>query len=181
MRHALNLFVHRMSSLFSLVGALGIFLMLLHVTFDVASRMLFNYPPPGTVLIVSHYYMVMIAFFPLAWAELRGDMISVEVISWLFKGKVLVVKTLLIELLMFVVYGFLTVTTWNIAVSEFAVRSYKVSLSVAVPIWPSYFILPIAFFVAAIVVAIRTYLYLFPDPTDDISEDNLDTDEGFPL
>jgi TRAP-type C4-dicarboxylate transport system permease small subunit len=181
MRHVLNVFVHRVSSVFSLIGSLGIFLMLLHVTADVASRMLFNYPPPATVLVVSHYYMVMIAFFPLGWSELRGDMISVEVLSWMFKGKLRLLKTLIIELVMLLVYSFLAVTTWNIAVSEFAVRSYKVSLSVAVPIWPSYFILPAAFLVAAIVVAIRTYLYFFPDPSEQFSKNGPDSDKELTL
>lgn len=163
MRHFLKTFAERMSSVFSLIGGLGIFLMLLHVTADVLVRQLFNFPPPATVLVVSHYYMVMIAFFPLSWSELRGDMISVEVLSGLFKGKILKLKTILIDLLIAVVYGFLAVHTWLIAMAEFKVRSYQVSLGVVIPIWPSYYILPIAFAVACLVVLLRLYFYLSED------------------
>lgn len=171
MRRFLEIFADRMSSIFSLVGGLGIFLMLIHVTSDVFLRQVFNFPPPATVLVVSHYYMVMIAFFPLGWAELRGDMISVEVLSWLFKGNALKIKTILIDLLIAVIYLFLTVTTWDIAMAEFKVKSYQVSLGVVIPIWPSYFILPIAFCVAAFVVALRLYFYL--SPTDDLDEEGM--------
>lgn len=170
MRQFLKIFVERMSSFFSLVGGLGIFLMLIHVTADVISRQIFNYPPPGTVLVVSHYYMVMIAFFPLGWAELRGDMISVEVLSWLFKGRVLKIKIILIDLLIAVIYLFLAITTWDIAMAEFKVKSYQVSLSFVVPIWPSYFILPIAFGVAGLVVVLRLYFYLSPDDETNVEE-----------
>lgn len=174
MRHFLKRFVNRMSSIFSLIGGLGIFLMLLHVTADVILRQLFGFPPPATVLVVSHYYMVMIAFFPLGWSELRGDMISVEVLSGLFKGKILKVKTILIDLLIAAVYGFLAIHTWAIAMSELKVGSYQVSLGVVIPIWPSYFILPIAFAVACLVVLLRIYFYLLPN-------DELDSEQGMAL
>lgn len=172
MRQFLKTFADRMSSIFSLIGGLGIFLMLLHVTFDVLLRQLFNFPPPATVLVVSHYYMVMIAFFPLGWSELRGDMISVEVLSSLFKGKVLWFKTVLIDLVIAAVYGFLAIHTWVIAMAEFKVRSYQVSLGVVIPIWPSYYILPIAFAVACLVVLLRLYFYVSP------SDDELDNEQG---
>lgn len=166
MRHSLQTFATRMTSFFSLIGGLGIILMLLHVTADVISRQVFNYPLPGTVLVVSHYYMVMIAFFPLGWAEMRGDMISVEVLTWAFKGIILKIKTILIDLLIAVIYGCLAVWTFDIAMSELKVRSYQVSLSVVVPIWPSYFILPIAFGVAGLVALLRLYFYLTPNAGD---------------
>lgn len=169
MRHFLKLFADRMSSVFSLIGGLGIFLMLLHVTSDVVLRQVFGFPPPATVLVVSHYYMVMIAFFPLGWSELRGDMIAVEVLSSMFKGKILKVKTILIDLLIAGVYGFLAIHTWVIAMAEFKVRSYQVSLGLVIPIWPSYFILPIAFAVACFVVLLRIYFYL--SPSDDLENE----------
>lgn len=177
MHQFLQKFADRMSSFFSLIGGLGIFLMLLHVTGDVIVRQVFKSPPPATVLVVSHYYMVMIAFFPLGWAEWRGDMISVEVFSRLFTGVILKIKTTLINSLIMVIYGFLAITTWNIAAAEFKVQSYQVSLGVVIPIWPSYYILPIAFGAATVVAAIRLYLYLSPSP-DNGAHDDDKTNEG---
>ncbi|MBL1420357.1 MAG: TRAP transporter small permease [Alphaproteobacteria bacterium] len=174
MHDFLKKFVERATSIFSLIGGLGIFLMLLHVTADVVLRQVFGFPPPATVLVVSHYYMVMIAFFPLGWSELRGDMISVEVLSGLFKGKILKIKTILIDLLIAAVYGFLAIHTWIIAMSEFKVGSYQVSLGVVIPIWPSYFILPIAFGVACFVVLLRIYFYISPN-------DESDSEQGMAL
>ena len=44
-------------------------------------RSFFNYPLPGTITIVSYYYMAIAAFMPLAFAEQKQAHISVEVIT----------------------------------------------------------------------------------------------------
>jgi TRAP-type C4-dicarboxylate transport system permease small subunit len=43
------------------------FLMMLHVSVDVAGRYLFNRPLEGTTEIVAAYYMVAVAYLPWAW------------------------------------------------------------------------------------------------------------------
>jgi TRAP-type C4-dicarboxylate transport system permease small subunit len=66
----------------ALVGAIGVLLMMLHVGADIASRNIFGRPIPATNEIVSRYYMVLIAFLPLAWVEQRRrSMVSVEVLD----------------------------------------------------------------------------------------------------
>jgi TRAP-type C4-dicarboxylate transport system permease small subunit len=47
------------------------FLMMVHVTADVASRTLLNYPLPGTTEIVSGWYMIAVAYLP--WAMIARD------------------------------------------------------------------------------------------------------------
>ena len=43
--------------------------MMLHITADVVGKFVFNRPLPGTIPIVSQYYMVIAAFLPLAMVE----------------------------------------------------------------------------------------------------------------
>lgn len=171
--HLLN-FAGRMSSGLALFGAIGILAMLVHVTSDVVVRQLFNTPIPATVEIVSRYYMVLIAFLPLGWAELRGDMISVEVFSGMFKGTSKRLQTAFVDILTTFAYSILAYTTWIIAVREFEIGSFVISLSTAIPVWPSYFILPVAFAVAAIVTLLKVFLNLTPDdnPTDSPVDQN---------
>lgn len=69
------------TNLMTVIGGLAIALMMLHITLDVASRYILNSPIPGTISIVSYYYMVIAVFIPLAFAEQKNAHISVEVVT----------------------------------------------------------------------------------------------------
>lgn len=158
MRDRLEIFVARTSMIFTLIGSAGILMMLFHICADVVFRQLLNAPIPATIDVVSRYYMISIAFFPLAWAEFRNDMISVEIFSAMFKGRAAIVKKITLYLITALIYFFLAIVTWQIAFKEFEVKSFTISLDVSIPIWPSYFILPIAFAVAGCVCLVKIYL-----------------------
>jgi TRAP-type C4-dicarboxylate transport system permease small subunit len=49
------------------LGLIAGFLMMAHVSVDVASRYLFNRPLEGTTEIVAAYYMVLAAYLPWGW------------------------------------------------------------------------------------------------------------------
>jgi TRAP-type C4-dicarboxylate transport system permease small subunit len=152
---ALEKAMRRITGGLALLGAAGVVLMLLHITVYVVMRHVASAPPPATVEIVSYYYMVMIAFLPIAWAERRGDMITVEVFQHLMPEAVKRWVNVLVALITFAAYIALTWTTWLVAMREFASRSFVISLSVALPTWPGYFVLPIAFALAAAVALYR--------------------------
>ncbi len=61
----------------SLLGTICIVLMMLHVTADVVGRYLFNAPLTGTIVIVGHYYMIIVVFIALGVAEEKNSHISV--------------------------------------------------------------------------------------------------------
>ena len=65
----------------SVLAGAAVALMMVQVTLDVAMRHLFGSPLPGTLTIVSYYYMVIAAFVPLALAEQREAHISVEFVT----------------------------------------------------------------------------------------------------
>ena len=155
MRQRLDRLVDRVTSGMALIGAIGVIAMLIHITAYVILRNLASAPIPATVEIVSHYYMVAIAFLPMAWAERRGDMISVEILSHLLVGRVGRINAVFVSIVTFGAYLALTYTTWTVAMREFSARSYVISLSVAIPVWPTYFILPVAFALAALVALYR--------------------------
>ena len=112
-------------------------------------------PVPATVEIVSYYYMVLIAFLPLAWAERRGEMISIEIFAPLMTGRIGRINEIFVALVTAGVYAVLTYTTWLVAMREFSARSFVISLSVVIPVWPGYFVLPIGFALAALVTLYR--------------------------
>ncbi len=155
MRESLDRLVVRISDGLALVGAIGVVAMLVHITAYVITRQFSHAPVPATVEIVSYYYMILIAFLPLAWAERRGDMISIEIFAFLMKGRVGRINEIFVALVTAGVYAMLTYTTWLVAMREFSARSFVISLSVAIPVWPSYFVLPVGFGLAAVVTLYR--------------------------
>ena len=155
MRESLDRLVVRISDGLALLGAVGVVAMLVHITAYVIMRQFSHSPVPATVEIVSYYYMVLIAFLPLAWAERRGEMISIEIFAPLMTGRIGRINEIFVALVTSGVYAVLTYTTWLVAMREFSARSFVISLSVVIPVWPGYFVLPIGFALAALVTLYR--------------------------
>lgn len=152
--------MRRATAFLALLGSVGVAVMLVHICAYVIGRHVAASPIPATVEIVSNYYMVLIAFLPLAWAERRGDMISVEVFGQMFRGPLRRLNAAFVAATTAGAYAILAYTTWLVAMREFAVRSYVISLSMTIPVWPSYFILPLSFGLATVVCLFKLALVL---------------------
>jgi TRAP-type C4-dicarboxylate transport system permease small subunit len=63
------------------LGLIAGFLMMVHVTIDVAGRYLFNHPIEGTTEVVAAYYMVMVAYLP--WANVASR--DAHIVAGFFK------------------------------------------------------------------------------------------------
>lgn len=140
----------------ALVGSLGVLALLIHVVADVVMRNLFDQPIPATNEIVSRYYMVLIAFLPLAWVERQRAMISVEVIDGLMSRGMRRFSDILVTLLATVIYGAIAWVTWADAVKNWRIGSFVDVLGYPVPVWPTYFLPPAGFVLAAAVTLLRT-------------------------
>jgi TRAP-type C4-dicarboxylate transport system permease small subunit len=151
----LGRFAERTAQLLALVGAIGVILMMLHVGADILARNLMGRPIPATNEIVSRYYMVLIAFLPLAWVEQRRGMVAVELINGLLGPKGVRLSDLLVAVLACAIYGVLAYTTWQSAISGFRTGSSVIVLNFLLPVWPTHFLPPAGFGLAAGVVAIR--------------------------
>ncbi len=145
----------KLSQTLALIGAIGIILMMIHIGADILSRNLFGRPIPATNEIVSRYYMVLIAFLPLAWVERRNGMVAVEVLEWALDPRLKRVSDFLVAALVCVVYAVMTWVTWQTAMSNFRSGSFVVALNYRVPVWPTYFFLPAGLALASFVTAVR--------------------------
>jgi len=70
------------------LAAAFLVLMALHITVDVVLRLMFGGAFPGTLEIVSFYYMVYAVFLPLAFVERRGEHIEVDAFFNLMPARV---------------------------------------------------------------------------------------------
>lgn len=129
-------------------------LMMVHVTVDVFFRSFLNAPIPGTIEVVSAYYMVIIAFFPLAYISQTDGHIIVELFtSWLPKKK-LSVLNLVVGI---VVAGYLTVFVWasvSIAVAKTDEGEVRETAAGYLQVWPSRWLLAVGLMIMA-VIAVR--------------------------
>ncbi|PAU79427.1 TRAP transporter small permease [Halomonas salipaludis] len=126
-------------------------LMALHVSLDVGLRYVFGKSFPGTLEIVSFYYMVAIVFLPLAYVELKQEHIRVDVVVGRFPPLVQLLFYLFACTLGLIYFGMLCYQSYQDAVratlrAETAMANFKFYL------WPSRWALPVGF--AAMCLAI---------------------------
>ena len=139
----------------ALVGAVGIVAMLLHVGVDVVTRNLFGRPIPATNEIVSGYYMVLIAFLPLAWVERNRGMVSVDLLDAAMSPRVRLAADLFVALLATALYLVITWVGWQAAMSRWHIGAFVDVLGYRLPIWPTYFLPPVGFFLAGMMTLLR--------------------------
>lgn len=139
----------------ALIGALAVVLLMLHVVADIALRNLRNAPIPATYEVVTHYYMIALAFVPLAWVERSGGMVQVEVINAALGPRMLVASDFLVALISAGVYATLAWVTWQTASRHTAIGTFVVSNATMVPTWPAFWLPPLGFALAAVVALAR--------------------------
>ena len=141
----------------ALIGALATLLLMLHVVADVAMRNLFNQPIPATYEVVVNYYMIALAFIPLAWVERSGAMVQVEVINGALGPRGMWLSNLLVAVISTVIYAVLAYVTYNVAIRNFGTGTFVLANQVRVPTWPAYWLPPLGFALASVICALRIF------------------------
>jgi len=144
------------------LGAIAVVAMMAHITLDVVLRNVFRFSMDTVPEIVARYYMTSLAFLPLAWLEIRRDMISVELLDFALTPMTRRISDVLVMALATGVYGLLAWTNWDQAMSEARVGTLVEIATYKMPIWHSYFFAPVGFTVAAVIAALLTLGRIFP-------------------
>ncbi|WP_420392501.1 TRAP transporter small permease [Acuticoccus sp.] len=145
-----------LTDLLTVVGCIAVVMMMVHITFDVAMRWI-GLPIPATITIVPHYYMLPIVFLPLALTERRDAHITVEVFVQLLGRRPQQALAVLGWTVSAVVFSILFYQTLLDAIDKMRVGTFIMEVDVRIPIWGSYFFLPIGF---GAVVAVLVYRIL---------------------
>jgi TRAP-type C4-dicarboxylate transport system permease small subunit len=139
----------------AVLGAIATLLLMAHVGLDIVMRNVWNAPIPATWEIVTHYYMVTLAFVPLAWLEKSGGMVQVEIINGALSPGMMRVSDILVAVIAAVIYATLAWVTWQAAMSRTAVGAFVMANQTRVVVWPAYWLPPLGFGLAAMSVALR--------------------------
>lgn len=142
-------------SLLAVLGAVATLALMLHVAADITLRNLTNQPIPATFEVVTNYYMVALAFIPLAWVEKSGGMVQVEIIDGALSPFMKRLSDRLVALISTLVYAVLAWVTLQVALRNSAIGSYLMANSVRVLTWPAFWIPPVGFGLAALVTFIK--------------------------
>jgi TRAP-type C4-dicarboxylate transport system permease small subunit len=142
----------RLTDLFVLIAGGGLFLMMLHVVADVLARALFRVALPGTIEVVSSYYMVMAVFLPLAMVQLRHAHIMVSLFTeWMSSRAVHQLDTFVRVIFALAAIGFAYATA-DVAIEKTIIQEKIVTPAGFVLIWLSRWLLPISAAALAIVL-----------------------------
>ncbi len=137
-----------------LLCSAALVLMMLQVTVDVAGKYLFDQPFPGNESIVASYYMVAIVFLPLAWVEVCGESIVVELLYNIASKPLRYIMAALSTAATFICYGFLAWFLWAPAMHAYRIGEFD-SSTWDVVTWPARFLLPIGLALGAIVALLQ--------------------------
>jgi TRAP-type C4-dicarboxylate transport system permease small subunit len=126
------------------LGLVAGFLMMAHVTVDVACRYLLNRPLEGTTEIVAGYYMVVVAYLPWAWLARHDRHIVAGVFQRIGTPRFDFWLEIAVKLVTIVYVSVFTYQTFLAAIER--TRSGEVWLAgtMYLPVWPSRWMLPIA-------------------------------------
>lgn len=138
-----------------LIGSVVLVLMVLQIVVDVIMRTLFDKGLPATSELVSHYYMVLVSFLPIAYSELKRRHVEATIFTDHLKNMPRLVVELLGFILSAVVYAVLWWGTLEEAIASTAKGAYVESGVTMFFTWPSYWILPISFGLMTLVLLFR--------------------------
>lgn len=147
--------IERVAFSTGIVASIGAFLMMVHISLEVLLRNVAQTQLPATVEVVSYFYMVSIAFLPIAWVEAKGHMISVSVFDAFLGPKSLRVSDFIVCLVSAFVYVILIYTSLGAAIESYERQTYLSVLDYRLPIWPSYWLAPIGLSLVMLVVIYR--------------------------
>lgn len=132
-------------TLSTVVGAAAVALMMLQIVLDVFCRNVFGIALPGTSASVTNYYMVIVAYMPLALAERTNSHITVEVVAQLLNERWRQWLIAFTWALAALVTGVAAYTLLGEAMKAYSFGSFVIEFNRRIPIWPGYFALPIGF------------------------------------
>ena len=125
------------------LALLGGFLMMIHISADVAGRAL-GRPVLGTDEIASGYYMIMVAYLPWALVTRKDQHIVVELFTLKLPPRALAWLDIAVKLL---TLGYVAIFTWQTWLRALRQMTLGEAIQVGgsyLAVWPSRFVLPAA-------------------------------------
>lgn len=133
------------------ISSLSLAVLTLHVAVDVLLRTVAGRPLVGTIEIVGLWWMPLVVFTALGYAEVRGDHIIVTFITDGMQGAASAIARATALVVSILILLPLAWFTWVAAVGSFRVGEVTTG-AVLLPVWPFKFLVPLGFAVWSLVM-----------------------------
>lgn len=147
--------VDRLNRVLIVIGCIAVGLMMLHISADVAARLLLNAPIDGTLETIEYYYMVMVVFLPFGYVTRGEGQIIVELFTRAMAPRSLARLEVLVGLVTLVFMGLFTWNTADEAVTKTLLGEFREMGDKSYVVWPSRWILPAGCAVMMLAVVLR--------------------------
>ena len=137
------------------VGSVILVLMALQILIDVAMRNLVGAGFPATADLVSKYYMLVVSFLPVAYAELQRRHVEASIFTDMMPKRTHRPIYLMGFVLSLIVYCILAWGTAAEALVQSKRGAYVEAGTIYFLTWPGYWILPFCFAMMALVLLMR--------------------------
>lgn len=137
------------------VGLLVLGMMPLLIVLDVMMRNLFGSGFPAATELVSRYFIVIISFLPIAYAEVQRRHIEASIFVDFLPRSTKPFIYFIGFALSLLVYGALTWGTGLEAYKQMQIGSYIEAGTITFLVWPGYWVLPICYGLMVLVLAMR--------------------------
>lgn len=131
-----------LSTVLLVVGGVAMTCMMLNVAVDIITRNILQVAVPATLELVSYYYMVAVAFLPLAFVQRYRQHVMIELFTMWLPRRVNAFIDAVVYLLGAIALGFFTVATFGKAVHMTAIGEMQFGV-IDVIVWPGRWCLPL--------------------------------------
>lgn len=129
--------------------------MMLHVTADVVSRGALRHPLPGVGEITASYYMIIVAFMPLAFVSYQDTHIRADLFTRMMPPGMRRWLAVAVDLLSI---AYLALLGWQGVVSALKRTAAEELVQIPggfLPIWPARWLVPLAIFAMILAILLR--------------------------
>jgi TRAP-type C4-dicarboxylate transport system permease small subunit len=153
----------------TIVGAFAVALMMVHIATDVVAKYIFGVPMPGTITFVSNYYMIIVAFLPLAFTERMNGHISVEVLVEHFPHGLQRWLSVFAMLISASILAFMTWQSFIDAERARAIGTFEIEQDLKLLIWPARYLLPFSCGLMTLTLVAKIILAIARGPRQELN------------
>ncbi|TRD15704.1 TRAP transporter small permease subunit [Palleronia caenipelagi] len=155
-----DLRLERLERVFALISGISVFLLMVLAVVSVTGRHFFNSPLPGYVDWIE-MAMPFIAFLGVSYVQRVGGHIRMDMVIGVLKGRALWVAEWLTTFATLLLIVLLIWGTWAHFDRSFDFTapnwSRDSTIDIGLPLWPAKFVVPVAFFVLALRLALQLW------------------------
>jgi TRAP-type C4-dicarboxylate transport system permease small subunit len=152
---SLKKLVDQLSNVLLVLGGVAMALMMINVVVDIVTRNVFRLAVPATLELVSYYYMVAVAFLPLAFVQRYRGHVMIELFTLWLPARVNAFIDATVYLLGTIALGLFAYASFGKAIYMTGIGEMQFGI-IDVVVWPGRWFVPIGVGAMALQLALQS-------------------------